>query len=61
MNEKHKKGDNRFDSGLGDAYTFVGIEADTKLVPCLRRESSERLCRTGTCRSGRGNRDTGWE
>ena len=57
----HKKGDNRFDSRLGDAYTFVGIEADTKLVPCLRRERSERLWRTGTCRSGRGNLDTGWE
>ncbi len=35
MKEKYKKGDNRFDSRLADAYTFVGIEADTKLVLCF--------------------------
>ena len=40
MKEKHKKGDNRFDSRLAEAYTFVGIEADTKLVLCFPSSKS---------------------
>ena len=32
MKEKHKKGEDRFNPTLGDAYIFLGIEADTKLV-----------------------------
>lgn len=32
--ERHKKDDEQSNNKLGDAYTFVGIEAKTKLVVC---------------------------
>ena len=35
MEAGHKENDERFNPKLGDAYTFVGIEAQTKLILCF--------------------------
>jgi IS1 family transposase len=34
MKQKNVPDDQRYDFGIGDVYTWVAIDADTKLVPC---------------------------